>query len=495
MILRVLVGVDSAPFRRRLLRILKDLGTDPLVAAGDGELWERLTREDLDLVLLDQKWLPEPAEKLIASIRTLPQQPEMIAFYGREEPELRARLLAAGCLAVLLQDLTSASLRDTLKTLLDSRRETATLRLRADRPEERYGLADLFHASPAMERLLAVARKVVRSDSALLILGETGVGKGRLARAIHQEGARAVGPFLAISCGALPESLLESELFGHEEGAFTGATRARRGYFELAHGGTIFLDEIGELPLHLQVKLLQVLEDHRLLRVGGERHIPVDVRIMAATHRDLEAELKAGRFRADLFYRLAVVTISIPPLRERHEDIPLLVQRYLELFRQRQGHKVAALTRAALRALEAYDWPGNVRELMNVMERAVLLCQGSEIDLADLPAAIGAGAAAVPERGAAAASSATSFAIAPAMLSKSLRQLRAELNAELERAYVAAQLEATRGQLGETARRCGLNPRSLYEMMKRHGLRKEAFKQVIQAPKPESSPRQRGRRR
>jgi len=366
-------------------------------------------------------------------------------------------------------------------TLLKRRQEQATPLPKAGRSEERYNLADFFHASPPMQRLLQVVRKVVRSDSGLLILGETGVGKGRLARAIHQEGPRSAGPFLAISCGALPETLLESELFGHEEGAFTGATRSRRGYFELADGGTIFLDEIGELPLHLQVKLLQILEDHRLLRVGGDRHIHVDVRIMAATNRDLEAEMKANRFRADLYYRLAVVTISIPPLRERVEDIALLVQSYLEHFRLQQGRKVSAVTPQAMESLRSYEWPGNVRELMNVMERAVLLCQNSEIDLVDLPGTIVSRTPAGRKVPAPAAALERVEDLSPSVLAKPLQTVRAEFGAALDRAYLAAQLETAQGRIGETARRAGINPRSLYELMKRYGLSKHAFKTARRA--------------
>ena len=239
-----------------------------------------------------------------------------------------------------------------------------------------------------MQRFLALARRVVASDSALLILGETGVGKERVARAIHAESPRAAGPFLAVNCGALAESLLESELFGHEEGAFTGATRAHRGYFEIAHRGTIFLDEIGEMPRHVQVKLLRVLEDRHVLRVGGERPVKVDVRVMAATNRDLEADLASKRFRSDLYYRLAVVTLTLPSLRERREDIRPLVRHYVEYFRALLGRPVTGVSDQAMAALSAYDWPGNVRELINVMERAVLLAHGATLSEADLPPGI-----------------------------------------------------------------------------------------------------------
>jgi len=317
-----------------------------------------------------------------------------------------------------------------------------------------------------MQRFLSLARRVVPSESALLVLGETGVGKERLARAIHAEGPRAGGPFLAVNCGALPESLLESELFGHEEGAFTGATRAHRGYFEMAHRGTLFLDEIGEMPLHVQVKLLRVLEDRRVLRVGGERAISVDVRVMAATNRELEADVVSRRFRSDLYYRLAVVTLTVPPLRERREDVPLLVRHYIEYFRALVGRPVTGVSANAMAALAAYDWPGNVRELINVVERAVLLAPGAEVRVSDLPPGI------VGLAGAAAGAGASLPLADDDWLERPLVQARAAFEAR----YVAATLAATKGRVSEAARRAGVNPRTLFDLMRRHGLAKEAFK-------------------
>jgi transcriptional regulator with PAS, ATPase and Fis domain len=211
------------------------------------------------------------------------------------------------------------------------------------------------------------------------------VGKERLARAIHAESRRSKGPFVAVNCAALSESLLESEPFGHEEGAFTGATRSHRGCFEIAHKGVIFLDEIGELPNHLQVKLLRALQDREITRVGSEQSFQVDVRMMAATNRDPREEVKTKRLREDLYYRLNVVTLTIPPLRQRSEDIPDIVASYLPWLRPRVGRDVTSIAPEALEALAHYSWPGNVRELINVIERAMLLCEGEQIRLADLP--------------------------------------------------------------------------------------------------------------
>jgi DNA-binding NtrC family response regulator len=267
-------------------------------------------------------------------------------------------------------------------------------RVHAASPPSESRLRDFASLSPRMQAFMALARKVVDADSSLLLLGETGTGKEWFARAVHKEGPRSAGPFVAVNCGAFPESLFESELFGHEQGAFTGASRAHKGYFEQAEGGTLFLDEIGELPLHLQVKLLRVLEDRRVQRLGAERSFRVDIRLLVATHRDLEREVEAGRFREDLFYRLAVVTLPIPPLRERAEDIPDLFASYLEFFRAALNRPIYGVQKTALEALARYRWPGNVRELINVVERAVLLSPGPEIGLTDLPITISSQAAA-----------------------------------------------------------------------------------------------------
>jgi DNA-binding NtrC family response regulator len=325
-----------------------------------------------------------------------------------------------------------------------------------------------------MQIFLDLARRVVRADTSLLILGETGVGKERLARAIHEEGPRSRGPFMAINCGALPESLLESELFGHEEGAFTGATRSRKGYFELAHRGTIFLDEVAEMPLHLQVKLLRVLDERRIHRVGGENAIDVNVRVMAATNRDLDAEVVANRFRVDLYYRLAVVSLELPPLRERREDVTQLVESYLEHFRTQTGRVVLGFDERAMQAMVSYDWPGNVRELANTVERAVLLARGERLTIGDLPARISDVASASPS-----SSPNTNQAWDPlpdGLLDRRLADARRTVVTEFERRYLTALLRASSGRIGETATRAGINQRSLYDLMKKHGLAKEDFK-------------------
>jgi DNA-binding NtrC family response regulator len=475
-IIRALVDVQPAALQQRIERLLEQCGV--LVTGGASrhrDLWQRLSSEDVDLVLLTPARLPAPAARSVASVRQLPDTPEVIVVVGDEEAEQRSELLAAGCLAVLYDGVSDTILLETLRSLVDRRRQDGLRRLKADRPEERYSLSDFVLVSPAMQRFVAVARRVVGADSSLLILGETGVGKERLARAIHAESPRVRGPFVAVNCGALPEGLLESELFGHERGAFTGAVASRKGHFELAHEGTIFLDEVGEMPLHLQVKLLRVLEERRLQRVGGQRPIAVDVRVMAATNRDLEAEMAAGRFRTDLYYRLAVVTLTLPALRERAEDIPDLVQSYLQHFRLLLSRQVRGIRPEALAALQAYPWPGNVRELINVMEQTVLLCPGAEIELSDLPRRI-TGTARLEDRRSLLAVAAASGDLDPHWLDKTLPDAKREVADAFERTYLSLLLRSTRGRVGEAARRAGITPRFLYDRMRRHGLRKEAYR-------------------
>ena len=474
MLIHALVAMSDASKSTRVIRLLGQRG---LVLREAGEatgLLATLSGADFDLLVVDRALLQKDPIHLIRSVRSLPEQPEVVVLTDHEDVDDRGLLLASGCLAVLNLRLGDAALRKALTALVERRREEATNRLRADRPEEKYSLNDFVSESPAMQIFLDLARRVVRADTSLLILGETGVGKERLARAIHEEGPRSRGPFMAINCGALPESLLESELFGHEEGAFTGATRSRKGYFELAHRGTIFLDEIAEMPLHLQVKLLRVLDEHRIQRVGAENAISVNVRVMAATNRNLEAEVATKRFRADLYYRLAVVSLEVPPLRERREDISGLVESYFDHFRTQTSRTVRGFDERAIQAMVSYDWPGNVRELANTVERAVLLATGEGLTLADLPARVSKVA---PNPPLSSPPTRRTWDSLPAeLLTRSLADARRTVVAEFESRYLAALLRTSEGRIGETAKLAGINERSLYDLMKKHGLTKEDFK-------------------
>ena len=293
-------------------------------------------------------------------------------------------------------------------------------------------------------------QQIIPNNTPLLILGETGVGKEHLAKTIHAESLRSKGPFIPVNIAGIPEQLLESELFGHEQGAFTGAIRSRRGAFEMAHNGTIFLDEIGEMPLHLQSKLLRVLQDYELRPIGGEKAIWVDVRVIAATNRNIEEEVNKGTFRKDLFYRLNVVTLTIPSLRERSEDIPALSKNFIDFYRRKYAKKIFGISDTAMNALCSYDWPGNIRELMNVLERTVILCKGNTITLDHLPKNFSENFTTI-------SAMAGGKTVCPAEWeNKTLPEVSSEILANTEKLYIEMVLRKTQGRVGEAAKISGI---------------------------------------
>ena len=476
MLARISLAIDEPAIRDALQRALAQPDVIVHTLKSKSRLWERAARETCDLIVVSRTLIPQPASETIRLLRGLPESPGVVVVSSREDPDERATLLAAGCEAVLNAALPPDKLQGVLSAILEKRRELSDRGFAAGRGPALPRLTDFVSSSAAMQAFMGVVRRVVHTDASLLIQGETGVGKERLARAIHAEGPRAQGPFVTVNCGALPETLLESELFGHEEGAFTGATRSRRGMFELAHRGTIFLDETGEMPYPLQVKLLRFLQEHEIQPIGSEKAIVVDARVVAATNRDLAAEVETKRFRSDLYYRLSVVTLTIPPLRERREDIPALVDSYIDYFAPRVARTVRGISNDALDALCNYSWPGNVRELINLIERAMLLCSGDTITLNDLPESIGGRRATRAVLLPSPDDAPEAPEVLAEWLQKPLREAREEVLNRFERLYLAGLLEATGGRIGETARRAGIRPRSLYDKMKHHALRKEDFK-------------------
>ncbi|MHB1403658.1 MAG: sigma 54-interacting transcriptional regulator [Thiobacillus sp.] len=310
--------------------------------------------------------------------------------------------------------------------------------------------SEIITASPAMDVLLAEARLAAQSDASVLIQGESGTGKELLARAIHRASPRHGKPFVAINCGAIPAELLESELFGHVKGAFTGAARDHLGLFLSAEGGTVLLDEIGDMPAQLQVKLLRVLQEGEVRPVGATETRPVDVRILSATHRNLEEAIASGEFREDLYYRLNVVTLTLPPLRERREDIPLLARHFLTVLTEKYRRRIHGFAPDALDMLTAADWPGNIRQLHNVLEQCIALCTTSTI-----PASL----------------------VARALRDKPAEiQPLAEARSTFERDYLISLLKLTRGQVSEVARLAGRNRTEVYRLLQRHGLTPALFK-------------------
>ena len=477
MLIRIVLAVDAPAVQSRFRQLVDRTDVILLTAKGGESMWETVSRENFDLIFVSHRSLGVPASETVNSLRTLPDCPDVVVLCDEEDPEERAGLLAAGCLSVLYTGLSNEMLEEAISAILERSTQAAEETFIAQDLSRQPQLSDFISASPAMQTFMNVVYRVVASDATLLLMGETGVGKERLARAVHAESPRSTGPFVSVNCGALSETLLESELFGHEEGAFTGASRARRGWFELAHNGTIFLDEIGEMPKHLQVKLLTVLQTREVQRVGAESSVAIDVRVMAATNRDLSAEVEAGRFRRDLFYRLSVVSLTIPPLRERREDLPALVDHFTNHFRGEIPQDISGVSNRAMEAVCRYDWPGNVRELMNVIERAMLLTTNTEVSLVDLPQNISHLAPGIePEFPTPEAVDEERLSVPPQWLQQPLREARQKLLAEFERAYLAGLLESTGGKIGETAKRAGIQPRSLFEKMKRLGLRKEDYR-------------------
>jgi two-component system NtrC family response regulator len=341
---------------------------------------------DLDLVLTDMKMPKMSGIELLDELHRLyPNLPVIImTAYGTVEKAVTA--MKKGAFDYILKPFKNEEILMTIAKALEHRHLILKNLLLNEELEKKYGFPNIVGESKVMQETLALVKRVAQSRATVLVTGESGTGKELIARAIHQCSARAPKSFISVNCAALTETLLESELFGHERGAFTNAVAMRKGRFELADGGTLFMDEVAEMSQALQVKLLRVLQEMEFERVGGTRTIKVDVRVVAASNRDLKEEVEAGRFREDLFYRLNVVHLHLPPLRQRQEDISLLAAHFIKKYVQENLRDKTRITPEALNLLIQYSWPGNVRELENVMERAVILCSNNTITPQDLPA-------------------------------------------------------------------------------------------------------------
>jgi two-component system NtrC family response regulator len=384
----ILVVEDDASQREQLAGFLRDLGAE-VAEAGDGrEALTLVARTSPDVVITDLRMPIMDGRELLREIRRI--NPEIgvivVTAYGTVADAVACLKDGAG--DYLLKPLDLDEVEHQVRQAVKRRhleRENRELRRRVGHLESVQGIVT---GGGAMADVLSMIARVSTSTATVLILGETGTGKELVARTIHAAGPRRGKPFVAVNAAALSPTILESELFGHEKGAFTGADRLRKGRFETASGGTLFLDEIGDLPAAVQVKLLRVLQDGSIERVGSSQPIPVDVRLIAATHRDLPLEIREGRFREDLYYRLAVVSVEIPPLRRRKADIPLLVGHFLAKYAPQVPDPPAAVSREAMDLLVRYDYPGNVRELENVIHGAMVLARSEQITTDDLPAAI-----------------------------------------------------------------------------------------------------------
>jgi len=446
---RILVVDDERGIRTTLGGILADEGYRPVTVAGGPEALARIGEEVPDLVILDI-WLAEMdgIEVLAEVKRQWPELPVvMISGHGTIETAVKATKL--GAYDFIEKPL---SLEKTLlvveRALEHARleRENRQLRERIERAHEIIG------ASPAVMELRRQIATAAPTNGRVLIFGENGSGKELVARAIHALSARRDRPFVEVNCAAIPDELIESELFGHEKGAFTGAVARRRGKFELAAGGTLFLDEIGDMSLKTQAKVLRALEEQTIERIGGHDAIRVDARVIAASNQPLPDLIARGRFREDLFYRLNVIPIEVPPLRRRREDIPLLVEHFLKTFSAEYGKRPKTLSGEAMGCFVAYDWPGNVRELRNMVERLVIMTPGDVIGPDDLPGSLR------PEPGAPAGE--------PAAAQQSLREARDAF----ERGYILGELRLRDWNITRTARALGIGRVNLWRKLKAYGI-------------------------
>lgn len=384
---RILVVDDEASMRELLEIILTNAGYEVFTSGGAEDARKTLGEKPFDVVVTDLRMGANRTAgmELLSWMRENTPATPAIMITAHASVETAIEAMKRGAADYIMKPFTNDEMRLIVKRAIDQRnllRENVALR----KDQATRGKIDnIIGKSPAIHKVMDMIRRVAGLPSTIAIHGESGTGKELVARAIHQLSDRAEKPFVAINCGGIPENLLESELFGHKKGAFTGAVQDKEGLMVVADGGTLFLDEIGEMPMALQVKLLRVLDNSSVMPIGGTGEIRVDVRIISATNRDLEKMVHEGGFRKDLYYRLNVIPITVPPLRERVEDIPLLARHFVNNHAQRMGMQELAITPDALDALAAFTWAGNVRELENVLERAVALCNGSLVDVHDLP--------------------------------------------------------------------------------------------------------------
>jgi DNA-binding NtrC family response regulator len=418
-------------------------------AAGDGKAAvEALQASRWSIVLLDLKMPGMDGLQVLEEARRIRPEAAYVLMTAYATVDTAVAAMKLGAYDYLVKPFDPEELSALVRRVVAQQellQENESLRQALKRE---YGFHELVSKSPAMQRVFDLARVAARSTSTILVLGESGSGKEVLARAVHAESPRAGGPFIAISCAALTETLLESELFGHEKGAFTGAISRRKGKFELAAGGTLFLDEVGDISPKLQLDLLRVLEERKFQRVGGSENLAADVRVVAATNRDLAKAVADSSFREDLFYRLNVIAITLPPLRDRREDIPLLVQHFLDRLSKDLSRRLDGVSPEAMTALVAHAWPGNVRELRNVLERGAVVAKGNIIQLADLGLPAPDPARAAPPSG------------DPLPLE------------EVEKRHVSDVLSWAGGNVTHAARVLGIDRMTLYNKMKRWGLQR-----------------------
>jgi DNA-binding NtrC family response regulator len=464
----VLIAEDEEKMRRILELNLQDQYR--ILLAKDGEEALRMFKEnEVHLLLTDMRMPDRDGLSLLHEVKRLrPEIPViLITAYGTIESAVNA--MKDGAVDYLLKPIQMEEVKLVIERgllhadLVDKNRQLA------EEIKSLYGWDTIVSKHPKIIEIMEMIRQVADSKATVLIEGESGTGKELVARAIHFNSQRAGFPFIVVNCSAIPRELLESELFGHEKGAFTGAVRKKIGRFELAHRGTLFLDEIGEMPKELQVKILRAIEGYRFMRVGGTEEIDVDVRLITATNRDLKAAVEAGEFREDLFYRLHVVSIKIPPLRERKEDVPLLISHFMEKHNKEVKGRLLEISKGAFEALKNYQWPGNVRELENSILRAMLLTRSNQIELEDLPPEVrgeeGELFRPIPKDG--------------EELKRMKWQLKRKTEDELEKLFLKEALKRNRGNISKTSLDVGMDRRQLQNLIRKHRIVAKEYKEAV----------------
>ncbi len=461
---RVLVVDDEPQLRRILLMMLIKHGFEVAEAESGEEAIALRPEFHPDVALLD---ISLKGIDGIATLQELLNQDKnlcciMMTAYGTIPSAVQAMQL--GAFHYLTKPFDNSELMLIIDRALKLRHLSTEVEELRGELSARYGFNEIVGISPKLQSVFRTIMKVAPVDATVLIEGESGTGKELVARAVHRRGLRAQGPFVAVNCGAIPHSLFEAEFFGYERGAFTDASQARAGRFEQAQGGSIFLDEISEMPLDTQVKLLRALQDREVSRLGGRHPIKLDLRVIAATNADLKSAVEKGRFREDLYYRLNVVKIMLPSLRERREDIPLITDYLLERFKRELGLKVNHITSEAQQILSAYDWPGNVRELENIICSAMILCEGNVISARDLPRRIRGEVEEAPVPNAVSASQSRDNSKLP------LSEMVKEATEKIETMIITTQLAEMKGNRTATAESLGISRKSLFNKMRQYGL-------------------------
>ncbi|MEC7522321.1 MAG: sigma-54 dependent transcriptional regulator [Myxococcota bacterium] len=463
---QILVADDELNLRRVLEAQLKRDGYDVIAVEDGQQALDALEEHHVDVIISDLRMPKVDGMTLLKqAVADFPDVPVIIiTAHGTVDTAVEA--LKLGAFDYITKPFEQSELRNVVGKAAKTRE--LTQREVAPEPSE-PGRYRLIGQSPPMVEVYNVIEKVADTPSTVLLTGESGTGKELIARALHENSSRKDRPFIRVNCAAIPRDLIESELFGYEKGAFTGAVTSKPGRFELAHGGTLFLDEIGEIPVNMQVKLLRAIQEQEFERVGGIKTIEVDVRLVAATNRDLAQEIKQGRFREDLYYRLNVVQVRLPPLRERTSDIPLLIEHFVKRFREKLKKDVVGATDGAMQRLLAHPWPGNIRELENVIERCILFSEGDRIDVGDLPPEVrvdapSSAASAPPPKAAEPASD---------QPTPGLKEAVREAASKVERELIVRALSQTGGNVTHTARLLKISRKSLQTKMKELGLREE----------------------